>query len=114
MDKININYVEIGNRIRTAREAQGLTQEEASEKCDITTPFYGNIERGDRKMSVETLFKISVGLGVSADDLLFGDIPKKSEEVSQLLRGIQRGVNEKQFDKFLMIIKNISTIIDRL
>jgi len=114
MDKININYVEIGNRIRTARETQGLTQEEASEKCDITTAFYGNIERGDRKMSVETLFKISIGLGVSADTLLFGNVPQKSEEALRLLLGIQGKVDEKQFEKYLLIIKNIATIIERL
>lgn len=109
-----INYEEIGNRIRTIREAQGLTQEEASERCDITTPFYGNIERGDRKMSVETLVKISKGLGVSADELLFGNIPQKSEEASRLLLGIQRRVDEKQYEKYLMIIENIATIIDKL
>ncbi|MEY8356771.1 helix-turn-helix transcriptional regulator [Lachnospiraceae bacterium 54-53] len=109
-----INYEEIGNRIRTVREIQGLTQEEASERCDITTPFYGNIERGDRKMSIETLVKISKGLGVSADELLFGNIPQKSEEASRLLLGIQRRVDEKQFEKYLMIIENIATIIDKL
>ncbi|MFT4105531.1 MAG: helix-turn-helix transcriptional regulator [Lacrimispora sp.] len=109
-----INYEEIGNRIRTIREAQGLTQEEASERCDITTPFYGNIERGDRKMSVETLVKISKGLGVSADELLFGDVLQKLDESSRILSGIQRRVDEKQFEKYLMIIKNIATIIDRL
>ena len=112
MDKIN--YEKIGNRIRTIREAQGLTQEEASERCDITTPFYGSIERGDRKMSVETLVKISIGLGVSADTLLFGDVPQKSEEAARLLSGVQRRVDEKQFEKYLMIIKNMAAVIDRL
>jgi len=69
--------VEIGNRIRTAHAAQGLTQEEASDKCDVTISFYGNIDRGDRKMSVEPLFKISIGLDISADTLLFGNLPQK-------------------------------------
>ena len=45
----NIDYKKIGQRIRAFREQQGLTQETASERCGITTAFYGNIERGDRK-----------------------------------------------------------------
>ena len=45
----DVDYVEIGKRIRTIRKAQGLTQEGASEKCDITAAYFGNIERGDKK-----------------------------------------------------------------
>lgn len=45
----NVDYAEIGARIRAARIMQKLTQEEASEKCDITSSYYGNIERGNKK-----------------------------------------------------------------
>ena len=41
-----LDYALIGSRIREARTALKLTQEEASERCDITNSFYGNIERG--------------------------------------------------------------------
>ena len=37
-----IDYKEIGKRIRAVRKERGLTQEEASELCDITPSFYGN------------------------------------------------------------------------
>lgn len=109
-----INYVEIGSRIRDARIQQKLTQEEASERCDITSSYYGNIERGDKKMSVETLVKISKGLGVSTDKILFGDIPDKELWMKQLLGRIRSNADEEQFEKYLNIIKTISTIIDQL
>ena len=109
-----INYREIGRRIRAARKRQGLTQEQASERCDITPSFYGNIERGDKKMSVETLVKISKGLSVSADQLLFGE--EMGEEQSAM--GILSQVREKgdlvQYKKYLDIMKAVSTIIDKL
>ena len=58
-----VDYVKMGKRIREARKAQNLTQEAASEKCDITSAYYGNIERGDKKMSIETnVIKIIVSL----------------------------------------------------
>ena len=69
----NTDYAEIGRRIRRVRKMQNLTQEMAAEKCDITAAYYGNIERGDKKMSVETLAKVSIGLKISVDYLLFGD-----------------------------------------
>lgn len=109
-----IDYIAIGERIRTARKAQGLTQEAASEKCDITSSFYGNIERGSRKLSVETLGKISKGLGVSTDFLLFGEDLKKHDVLINVLLEVQRKADEKQFEKYLAVIKSISTIIDQL
>lgn len=110
----NIDYKKIGRRIRTSRELQGLTQETASERCGITTAFFGNIERGDRKMSMETLMKISTGLGVSADSLLFGDEPQKKQILEEILGEVQRNSDEKQFEKYLVIIRTLATVIDKL
>lgn len=109
-----INYIEIGERIREARKGKGLTQEEASERCNITSSFYGNIERGSRKMSIETLCKIAEGLEVSTDRLLFGSDVNRQDFIVELLAEVQRKSNEKQFEKYLTIIKSISSIIDEL
>ena len=99
---------------RNLHKALGLTQEEASERCDITSSYYGNIERGNKKMSLETLGKISRGLGISADTLLFGETPKEQEAFKDILAELQRKADKEQFEKYLTIIKSISTIIDRL
>lgn len=112
MDKINYN--DIGKRIRGVRKAQKLTQEQASERCDITSSYYGNIERGNKKMSIETLAKISIGLGVSTDELLFGDDIPKQQLVEELLGEIRRHSDEKQFEKYLNIMKTLATIIEEL
>jgi transcriptional regulator with XRE-family HTH domain len=109
-----INYKEIGKRIRAVRKAQKLTQEEASERCDITSSYYGNLERGNKKMSVETLVKISKGLGVSADNLLFGEIPQNQELLNSILGEVRRNTAEGQFDKYLAVIKAVATVIDKL
>lgn len=106
-----INYAEIGNRIRAVRKAQNLTQEAASEKCDITAAYYGNIERGDKKMSVETLAKVSKGLKIPVDYLLFGN---EQDELAEHLSEIQRTVDEKQMGKYLTVIKAVAGVIDKL
>lgn len=109
-----VDYAEIGARIRDVRIMQRLTQEEAAERCDITSSYYGNIERGDKKMSVETLIKISKGLGISADGLLFADSEVRRDMISKTLEEIQGKVDEKQFEKYLSIMGAIATIVDKL
>ena len=108
-----IDYKAIGHRIREVRKKRGLTQEQASELCDITLSFYGNIERGDKKMSLETLAKISKGLSISADQLLFGKDEDGETEALQIIAQIRKR-DERQYKKYLDIMKAVSTIIDKL
>ncbi|MEK6263823.1 MAG: helix-turn-helix domain-containing protein [Clostridium sp.] len=54
-----INYEEIGNRIRIERENFDMTREKLSELVNLSPYFLGQIERGERKMSINTLIKIS-------------------------------------------------------
>lgn len=110
----SIDYLEIGSRIREVRTMQKLTQEEASERCGITSSFYGNIERGDKKMSIDTLAKISTGLNVSTDELLFGKPDEVLTEADAFLKEMQRTVAQEQFSKFLTIMKAIASIINGL
>ncbi len=109
-----INYFEIGKRIRTVRKKMKLTQEEASERCDITSSYYGNIERGNKKMSLETFGKISKGLSISSDYLLFGEGSYKPDDLEEVLEELRRKGDEKQVEKYLIIMKSISKIVDKL
>lgn len=68
----NQDDVNIGERLRGIRENMKMTREEFSEKIDITDSFLGQIERGERALSVKTLRKVVRYTGVSADYLLFG------------------------------------------
>ena len=110
----DIDYREIGRRVRAARKERGLTQEQASERCDITPSFYGNIERGDKKMSVETLVKISKGLSVSTDQLLFGEEMDEEQGAMQVIAQVKEKGDEVQYKKYLDIMRAVSTIIDKL
>ena len=70
--QLNNDNVIIGERLRGIREKMKMTREEFSEKIDITDSFLGQIERGERALSVKTLKKVVKYTGVSADYLLFG------------------------------------------
>ena len=70
--QFNRDDIDIGERLRGIREGMHMTREEFSEKIDITDSFLGQIERGERSLSVRTLRKVVKYTGVSADYLLFG------------------------------------------
>ncbi|WP_246577932.1 helix-turn-helix domain-containing protein [Clostridium psychrophilum] len=66
-----INYVNIGIRIRFERETFDMSREDFSEILGISTYFLGQIERGERKMSIDTLVNVCECLHISIDSLFF-------------------------------------------
>ena len=73
--QFNKEDIDIGERLRGIREEMHMTREEFSEKIDITDSFLGQIERGERALSVKTLKKVVRYTGSSTDYLLFGKNP---------------------------------------
>ena len=65
--------IEVGERIRKIRENLNMTREKFSEKVDISDVFLGQIERGERSLSIKTLYKIVEFSDSSADYILFGN-----------------------------------------
>ena len=54
-----MNYEEIGKRMKEIRISKNLSQEEFAEEIGITPSYLGQVERGQRKISLPTLEKIS-------------------------------------------------------
>ncbi len=69
----NNNNLEIGERIRGIREGFHMNRENFSEMIDISDVFLGQIERGERSLSIKTLTKIVSYTGFSTDYILFGN-----------------------------------------
>lgn len=65
-----MNYKDLGKRIREERQKLNLTQEQLAEYADISTSYMGQIERGERNVTLETLVRITNKLNVSIDYLL--------------------------------------------
>lgn len=63
----------IGERIRKIREELNMNREKFSEMLDISDVFLGQIERGERSLSIKTLSKIVNFTGFSSDYILFGN-----------------------------------------
>lgn len=59
-----------GMNLKYYRMRQGLTQEEAAAKCDISSEYWGKMERGAQAATIDTVEKVSAGLNIKAKDLL--------------------------------------------
>ncbi len=67
---VNVDYVQLGERVRIRRQVLGITQEGLAERIGVCTSFIGHIERVSRKLSVDTLHDLCKALETSADFLL--------------------------------------------
>jgi len=65
--------MQIGLRVKKAREAAGLTQERLSELLDVTAQHLSGVERGTVGLSVPVLTHLCSVLRVPSDYILMGD-----------------------------------------
>lgn len=61
---------ELGNRIRSYRKHMHLSQEGLAELCDFHPTYIGQLERGEKNATLESINKISHGLGIPLNKLL--------------------------------------------
>lgn len=75
-----VNYSDFGQRVRTLRRSQKLTQEELAEQLGISASFMGHLERGTRIASIDTLVALCNTLKVSPQYLLEASLSDDIDE----------------------------------
>ena len=63
----------LGKVIRKYRKIRNLTQEEMAEVLEISATFYGGIERGRKRISIEKILLAYERLGLDPTYLLTGE-----------------------------------------
>lgn len=109
----NIDYISIGEKIRAARTSIGISQDKLAEQCNISTSFLGHIERGSRKMSLETLVSVCSVLNISTDYLLLDELPNNDSTLLSIANTVKKQ-GSYQYERFLTIVKALSEIADKL
>lgn len=108
-----LDYKVLGEQIRYVRNLQHMSQEALAELCDISPSFMGHIERGTRKMSMETFVSIANALHVSTDYLLYSQSPNTDATITSIIETVRQN-NEAQYDKYITIIRALAEISDHL
>lgn len=65
-----IEYRRVGGKIRKRRRELGMTQERLAELADISSMYMGQIERGERRTTLDHLADLAGLLDLSLDYLL--------------------------------------------
>ncbi len=96
---------DIGNRIKERRLELGITQRQAADLLDISLNFYGEIERGNKRISLEKIVLAYEKMDLDPTFLLTGVKPP----LLNLNRLILECPKEKRFD-FEQLIKYASNL----
>ena len=65
-------HEEFGRRVRSRRHALGLTQEQIAERSGLHWTYVGQVERGERNLSLTNLLRIADSLDADPGELVAG------------------------------------------
>jgi len=108
---VEMDYRAVGKRIRNERIGNKLTQAELAEKVNVTTAYIGQIERGERKFSIETLLNIATVLNVSVDYLLREEDNLYTASLHQQMTSL---LDDRGPEDIAMAIDIIKAVFERL
>lgn len=105
-----------GKRVRGARRARGLTQEQLAKAARMDPKHVGAIERGEKTSSFEAVGKLATALGVEYYQLFLPENrPQASveREINALLRDESR-IDASNVQEFLRALRGALHRLDRL
>ncbi|MEI4827982.1 helix-turn-helix transcriptional regulator [Bacillus sp. FJAT-53711] len=107
----------VGGNVRLLRKKQGLTQEELAERTGLQESYIGSIERGERNISLLSLEKVAIGLGVSPKTLLnFRGVDSLDTiEQNELVKAIDTLLSDKESSELKFILNflhDLSIFVD--
>ena len=106
---MELDYKQIGQRIRRQREFLGYTREHFAELIEKTPKFCSDIELGTKGMSLHTLNVIGNKLMLSSDYILYGVTPdKENNPINNMLASCP--ANKRKYAE--QILKNFFQALD--
>ena len=102
----------LGDRLRYIRFSKGLSQEEVALRAEITTAYYGLVERNRKNPTVKILEKICQALGITLIEV-FSQSQASSKEYDELTMQIISQLNG-QSDEMKQVILNVIKQIVKL
>lgn len=102
----------VGNRLRSYRRAQGLSQEKLAEHAGLHPTYIGQVERGEKNLTIESLEKITQALEIPVS-CVFEKNEDRNEESNYALRAYdllsrKSGEDRERIYNILMAIEALS------
>ncbi|HEK4907954.1 TPA: helix-turn-helix transcriptional regulator [Clostridioides difficile] len=108
LDKIEVI---IGNRIRNYRKRLGYSQEILAQKSGLFHTYIGQIERGERKASLQTILKIANALEMPFE-ILFENIVLNDKYVDTISSQCYELIDSLTLKEQKAILKLLKDLIE--
>lgn len=86
----------LGNRIRSARKACGLTQQELADQAGVAVKTVQDVEGGRKNTTYETLCQLIERLGISANFIFPSNTSLEDEKIQRFIGKFQSCSQENQ------------------
>jgi len=103
---------EVGNRIRQYRQRSGLSQEKLALNAGLTVSFLGDIERGNKKPTVESLEKLLRALNISFLEFFDYETEIKPVKDCSALEKLSLLLQDRPNDEIEMIYSVVKRILE--
>jgi transcriptional regulator with XRE-family HTH domain len=80
----------VGKNIKRFREEKQVTQEELAERLSVTRQAVSNWECGRTEPDIDTLHKIALFLGVTAEELIYGEKRQYVTNITNISEGSKK------------------------
>lgn len=99
----------LGDQLRFLRKEKRWSQDKLAELSGLHTNYIGQIERGEKNLTIETLYKVTTALGISLEEL-FQSIDPKHRQTG--LTKIVELLSQRPVEDQAMVFHLVRTILE--
>lgn len=100
----------LGQRVRELRKQRGLSQEALGNQSELSGKFIGEVERGEKSISIDSLYKVSVALRVPLSHLTNVGTSKRSvptREAEKILALVLDGRRPREMRRSYDVLRRV-------
>ena len=112
LEEAHMKQQSLGKRIREERLKLNLTQEKLAEDVKLSTAYIGQIERGERSLTLDNLIAVANRLGVSVDYLLSDSVVPENDAEYRLWNQLMNGRTATEKALVINMIKLLLGYLD--
>lgn len=102
----------VSARIKYLRLTKSMSQEDLALRAEINPAYFGQVERGLKCPTIDTLYKIATALDVSLSELLRTDaLPMSTINQDRRLQELMSRIPESKREQVLKILEDLIPLL---
>ena len=99
------------DRIRCLRRQRDISQEELALRAGINSVYLGQIERGQKCPTVDTLYKLALGLDVPLHERLRFDAAPAPEDIDAYIAQLVRRIPPNKVAQVIKVLEAVAGLL---